>query len=422
MLDDSVSNEETELSLLASAILAPDDTIPLTSVSPNEFESKKNSQVWEAILHLYDKGVTGQIDLIVLADHANVTLDYLKTVISTKPTGHKPDYWSGRINKRFRERETYTLLAEGLRSSEDVDTLVPGLINKLSRIGGEKCKYTKTASDVMTSTRLQIESALSGDKVIGIDVGFECVRAAMGGLPTGVVTIIGADTSVGKTALALKMVYNASTLGQQCAFFSLEDSEENIGRRLIAIDSKINLMSLRLGKLTDDEYKQVVISSGKIAKLPLSINDKMYSSADKLCSDIRLEARTKKTRLVVIDYAQIVKLSSHRGTRDSELSEIGIMLKQVAKDLDIAVVLLSQLRRKRDSESERPDKHRLRDSGTLEQHAHVVFLLYREKNKNVTELIIDKTKDGAPGTRFLVFENSCANYRDATMNEIKGTL
>ena len=357
-----------------------------------------------------------------MADHSLVAVEDIQRTINVQVDSFKPDYWSDKISQAFRTRTFFdTLNKYSVSTDEQIDTVISLCVNELASISGPTRRNAISSKDLILKTYESIESVATGETISGITTGFDVIDDQIGGLPAKVVTIVGARTSIGKTALCLDMMLGATRNGFPVTYYSAEDEQVNIGRRLLAKVSGVNLSKLKKAtNLTYDEWAMLSPASNELQSLPYSINDRMYSSVDRLVSDMRYDVRANGTKVVFIDYVQLLRLGRKSGNRDQELNEIGIMFKQAAKDLGIAIVLLSQMRRQRNDESERPSISQLRDSGTLEQHAHLILLLHRNKEKTdgVTDVIVGKNKDGPIGTKHLIFEAKTARYRDAKLDEI----
>ncbi len=228
----------------------------------------------------------------------------------------------------------------------------------------------------------QIEAAYKGQGIAGVSTGLSTLDSKIGGLKPGKVYILAGRPSMGKTALAENIAMHAARAGKQVAFFSLEMSTEDLIQREISRITKIDSDKINNGRLNEQEMEQVIGAREVLASLPLHVDDASGISV----AGMRARARRMKRRggldLVVIDYLQLMSDETlWRGAnRNDEVSAITRGVKtSIAKDLDVPVLLLSQINRQVEGrDDKRPHLADLRDSGSIEQDGDVVMFLFRE--------------------------------------------
>ncbi len=258
--------------------------------------------------------------------------------------------------------------------------------------GGEAQSFasaTKTAID-------SIEKALnSGGHISGVTTGLTSVNEKIGGLHNSDLLILAGRPGMGKTSLATNIAFNAAarlqrdmadgidpakSVGAGVAFFSLEMSADQLATRILAEQSGISSESLRMGRISRDDFNRLFSASVRLETLPLYIDDTPALSIAALRSRARRLKRNKNIGLIIIDYLQLLQGSGRASdNRVNEISEISRGLKTLAKELNVPVIALSQLSRAVEQrEDKRPQLSDLRESGSIEQDADMVLFVYRE--------------------------------------------
>ncbi|QDP19999.1 replicative DNA helicase [Sphingomonas xanthus] len=294
-------------------------------------------------------------------------------------------------------------MVEGaLDTSEDVAPLaqIERAESELYRVaeeGGNEGKV-KSFGEASILAVKQAEKALnSGGHLSGVTTGLEGINAKVGGLHKSDLVILAGRPGMGKTSLATNMAFSAAqrflrdvedgievekSAGAPVAFFSLEMSADQLATRILAEQSGISSENLRMGKISQQEFRNLARASGELSSLPLYIDDTPGLTIASLRARARRLKRQKGIGMVVVDYLQLLQ-GSGKGTagdnRVQEISEISRGLKQLAKELDLPVVALSQLSRAVEQrEDKKPMLSDLRESGSIEQDADMVWFVYRE--------------------------------------------
>ena len=261
----------------------------------------------------------------------------------------------------------------------------------------------------------------SGGTVTGIPTGFHDLDYKMAGLQNSDLILIAARPSMGKTAFALNIAeYVTVKQNVTTAIFSLEMSKEQLAKRILAMNSRVDSQKLRTGDLSDKEWGDIVDSARIIGGTNLVIDDTPGISVTELRSKCRKLKLEKNLGLVMIDYIQLISGPSDRssGNRQQEVSDISRSLKALARELRVPVVALSQLSRSVEArEDKRPMLSDLRESGAIEQDADIVMMLYRESYYNEEakeqaresgterlEINLAKHRNGATGRVYVAFE------------------
>ena len=364
-------------------------------------------------------------------------------------------------------------MVEGaLDTSEDVAPLaqIERAETELYRVaeeGGSEGKVKSFAEAAIESIK-NIETALNnGGHLSGVTTGLDRVNTKIGGLHRSDLTILAGRPGMGKTALATNMAFSAAqryirdqedgidmtkSAGAAVAFFSLEMSADQLATRILAEQSGISSENLRTGKISRQEFQQLARASGELSTLPLYIDDTPGLTIAALRTRARRLKRQKNIGMVVVDYLQLLQGSGRSGNdnRVQEISEISRGLKQLAKELHVPVLALSQLSRAVEQrEDKRPQLSDLRESGSIEQDADIVLFVYREdyyvaarepkraldgddakifeaheqwqrdmeRVYGTAELIVSKQRHGSTGKVRMRFDSRVTKFSDAADEE-----
>ena len=267
--------------------------------------------------------------------------------------------------------------------------------------------------DVVLNALDKIELASKNrGSVTGIPTGFIDLDYKTSGMQPSDLILIAARPSMGKTAFVLNIAQHMAFKNDvTAAIFSLEMSKEQLVNRLFSLESKVDSQSIRTGNLSDDDWAKLIESAGIIGKSNLIIDDTPGISVSELRSKCRKYKLEHNLGIIIIDYIQLMTGRQRSDSRQQEISDISRSLKEVARELSVPVIALSQLSR---AVEQRPD-HRpmlsdLRESGAIEQDADVVMFIYRDdyynkdsEKKNIAEIIIAKQRNGPIGTVELVW-------------------
>ncbi len=291
--------------------------------------------------------------------------------------------------------------------------------------------------------------ALGNSKLIGTDTGFKNLNDKTSGFGKGDLVIIAARPAMGKTAIVLNMALKAIERNEGVAFFSLEMPAEQLMLRLLSAKTSIPLQKLRVGELTDEQWSQLSVATDELSQKKLFVDDGGYATIHHVRSKLRkLKTQHPEITVAIIDYLQLMSGEGKEG-RQQEVSEISRGLKQLARELQIPIVALSQLNRGLEArDNKRPMLSDLRESGAIEQDADIILFVYRgnvykmsqlkekiekaksegnadkareyqasyddlnRKNDEEAELIIGKQRNGPTGTVDLLFQNRYTRFVD----------
>jgi replicative DNA helicase len=264
----------------------------------------------------------------------------------------------------------------------------------------------------------------------GIPSGFDSIDKFTGGWQPQDLIIVGGASSMGKTSFSLALAYNASLYQYPSVVFSYEMSVNQLISRILSVETEIDNRYLIKGTLTSDEWGLIQKAQGKIEKAPLYIDECSNTSLKYLMNKIRQYVITKGIQLVMIDYLQLISNHVKGRSREQEVSIIARSLKNIAKELDITIIALSQLSRSVErNEAARPMMSNLRESGEIEQAADAVVFVYRPEYYGYTEdqegnstegkaeIIFAKGRNIGTGSKWLGWVNYLTKFIDLKDDE-----
>ncbi|MEG0579375.1 MAG: DnaB-like helicase C-terminal domain-containing protein, partial [Niameybacter sp.] len=223
-----------------------------------------------------------------------------------------------------------------------------------------------------------------------------------GGFGKGEVTILGGRPAMGKTALLCHFAKSAALSGVPVQIYSLEMKDTELGIRMIVAGGGVNSYAIRTGNLSSLQWKNIDVTVGALEKLPFWVNDKATMTMDNIRINATLKHRKGECGIIFIDYLQLIKTPKGRN-RNDEIGEISRQAKELAKELDVPVVLLSQLSRDVAKEADKtPKLIHLRDSGEIEQNADNVLLIHRPAYYNELSFELDGSMVDATGLGLLI--------------------
>jgi len=259
--------------------------------------------------------------------------------------------------------------------------------------------------------------------ITGISSGFAELDKMTSGLNGGELIILAARPSMGKTALSLNIAQHIALRQKKTvAYFSLEMGSQAVMMRVLASEARINMKDIRNGKINDSAWPKLIQVAGHVSDSHLYLDESSGISPFEVRSKSRKLKSTVGLDAIMIDYLQLMKLKERTESREREVSEISRLLKGLAKELNIPVIALAQLNRGVEGRTEkRPMLSDLRESGSIEQDADIIMMLYREdyydkddpEKQGNAEIIVGKNRNGPTGTVKLRFEAEYARFKDA---------
>ncbi|MDM5329547.1 replicative DNA helicase [Neobacillus sp. CF12] len=419
-------NIEAEQAVLGAIFLEPSSlTVASEILIPEDFYRASHQKIFNAMLKLNDEGKV--VDLVTVTEELAAAkliedtggVSYLSELAGSVPTAANIEYYARIVEEKSLLRRlirTATEIAsDGYSREDEVEALLSEAEKNILAVAQRKnAGAFHNIKDVLVRTYDNIEEMHNRvGEITGISTGFAELDRMTAGFQRNDLIIVGARPSVGKTAFALNIASNvAIKTGENVAIFSLEMGAEQLVMRMLCSEGNIDAQRLRTGSLTDDDWGKLTMAMGALSNSGIFIDD----TPGVRISDIRSKCRRLKQEhglgMILIDYLQLILGSGRAGeNRQQEVSEISRSLKQLARELQVPVIALSQLSRGVEQrQDKRPMMSDIRESGSIEQDADIVAFLYRDdyydkesENKNIIEIIIAKQRNGPTGTVSLAF-------------------
>ncbi|MDY6905597.1 MAG: replicative DNA helicase [Thermodesulfobacteriota bacterium] len=429
-------NLEAEESIL-SAILIDTDTTALFDVlevlTAEDFYKTAHQKIFSAIRALVDNN--DPVDVVTVKNQLQETGDleeiggavYLANLVENAPYASNIRHYATIIKNKASLRALIENASEIARRCFDnpsaVDDVIDFAETAILKVAEHKVGKAFFKLNQIIQTNIETIEANQGKWITGVASGFDKLDNMTAGFQNSDLIILAARPSMGKTALALNVARNAALdHNVPTAVFSLEMSKEQLSMRLLTAEARINSFRLRSGHASRQDWIKITDAASLLENAPIYIDDSPGLTAMEIRAKARRLKKDKDIGLVVIDYMQLMRSSQPGERRDLEISEISRSLKGLAKELNVPVIVLSQLNRAPEqSNDKRPMLSHLRESGSLEQDADVVLFIYRDEvynksednpNRGIAEIIIGKQRNGPVGKIFLQFDASYTRFQN----------
>ncbi|MBB6674368.1 replicative DNA helicase [Cohnella nanjingensis] len=419
-------NLEAEQAVLGAILLETEALITaMERVRTEDFYSVAHQRIFEAMV---DLGEDNQpLDLItltsILQDRSQLEevggVTYLAKLANAVPTAANVDYYAQIVEEKSMLRRlirTATqIVSSGFAADEDVSALLNDAEQRILELSNRRASSGFISiRDVLMDVFERVEFLYNHKGgVTGIPSGFPDLDKMTSGFQRNDLIIVAARPSVGKTAFALNIAQNVAVrAGETVAIFSLEMSAAQLVQRMICAESNVDAGRMRTGFLEGDDWEKLSMAIGSLSEAQVYIDDTPGITVAELRAKCRRLKKEKGLGMILIDYLQLIQGRGKAGeNRQQEVSEISRTLKQIARELEVPVIALSQLSRGVEQrQDKRPMMSDLRESGSIEQDADIVAFLYRDdyynhdtEKKNIIEIIIAKQRNGPVGTVELVF-------------------
>lgn len=394
----------------------------IKNLSIDSFYFKNHQEFYKAILDMDEKKIPIDVYTLTtfLQDNGRLYkvggLGVINELLNKIPNIANLEAYIRIVKERYIRRLFIKFGLEIVDSSYATNIPIQSLQNsidtKLSNLYTESKSQTNeipVCADIVSELFSDLKENFLKPKLPGLTSGFSDLDAFTQGFQKSDLIILAGRPSMGKTALALNLAVNAIKLSKlPVVLFSLEMSKEQIVYRLLSMETKINQMRLKSGKLSKNDWIKLNQMLRILAKLPFFIDDTFGLSVQEIRSKIRkIHFEHKEIGLIIIDYIQLMKHSSFQPeNRAQELSQITRSLKEIAREFNIPIIGLSQLSRNLEHRADkRPILSDLRDSGSIEQDADLVLMLHKKNQmeQDIIELILAKHRNGPTGSIDLQF-------------------
>ncbi|MCZ8517418.1 replicative DNA helicase [Paenibacillus filicis] len=421
-------NLEAELAVLGAVLLDGDALITaMERINSDDFYRPAHQLIYEAMIEIAE--ANEPVDLITLTarlqDKQQLEevggISFLSELVNAVPTAANVDYYAQIVEEksllRRLIRTATQIVSNGYSGEEEVSGLLSDAEQRIMEISQRRSGNGFIAiRDVLMEVFDKVEMLYNQKgSTSGIRSGFHDLDKMTSGFQRSDLIIVAARPSVGKTAFALNIAQNVGVREKETvAIFSLEMGAAQLVQRMICAEANVDAGRMRTGFLEPDDWEKLTMAIGSLSEANIYIDD----SPSVTVADIRAKCRRlKKERglgMILIDYLQLIHGRGKGDNRQQEVSEISRTLKQIARELNVPVIALSQLSRGVEQrQDKRPMMSDLRESGSIEQDADIVAFLYRDdyydkesEKKNIIEIIIAKQRNGPVGTVELAFLKS----------------
>lgn len=376
-------------------------------LSESDFFASKNSAVYRAILHLSGKG--SPIDPVTMADwfHDNGIdhADYVIELANTTPSAANILAYADIVRRKSVLRQLIdiaTTAASDAYTGKD-DGLVDATIGELMALQKSEARHEFTLKQAMTQAYKAAQEAKErGGAVVGIPSGIDRIDHLLGGWHNSDLIICGARPAMGKTAMLLNF---AIASGVPCGIISAEQPAQQVGARVMSIESGVDALKLRNGNIEADELGQLANAVARLVEKPCMVYDRSAPTIANVTRVARKWRHTHGIEILFVDYVQRIDGTDRREKRHERVGEVVRGLKDIARDLDIPVVALCQVGRHVDKQADkRPQMGDMSDSSEIEKEADQILTLYRDEaydenspDKGIAEISVEKNRHGPTG-------------------------
>ena len=400
-----------------------------------DFFLPEHRNVFEAMLYLDEQRIP--IDTVTLAEalvrtgklESSGGHAYISALPDGIPRGMNTEHYARIIREKAVLRELIhaaeAIQERAFDAGQDVDELLDQAESWVFKLAEQRIRAGFVGIKQLVQENFsRLEQIFTeGRRVTGLATGYPFLDNQTSGLQPSELIILAARPSMGKTALALNIAENvAIRQSKPVAVFSLEMSKESLLQRLIGSQARIDSHRFRTGQLGHDDWKKITGSLAVIGDAPLWIDDSAASTVLEMNAKVRRLKKDKGISLVIVDYLQLITAHGRFGNRTEEVSYISRALKGMAKELQVPVLVLSQLTRAPAREERDPQLVDLRESGAIEQDADVVMFINRphffdagapEQERAKTDLIVAKQRNGPTGKLNFVFLARHTRFEEA---------
>lgn len=425
-------NIDAEEAILGGILLSPDAIAIVSEIlKPEHFSVTKHQVIYQATLCLYAMG--RPTDLLSVCNYLSDRNQLekiggqpaLAQVIDRTISSVNIDIYSHLVYEKFLRRQL-------IRISSDINSLAyePGEIGeildqaeskifKLTEQGQTSDRSVAHAGDILVGVFRSLEEICAGESKRQPTGFYDLDEILNGGLAPGNLILLAGRPSMGKTAFAVNVAQNIVEKGKSALIFSLEMGKDELIQRMLAANSGVPSSKIATARLSEEQYSKIALSIGTMSLWPLYIDDSPNPSAMEMRSKCRKMAAQQNLGIVVVDYLQLMG-GGDPTNRVQEITAITRNLKCLARELQVPIILLSQLNRNLESRNDkRPKMSDFRESGSIEQDADVAIMLYRDEyynpettDRGIAEVIIAKHRNGPTGTVKLLFDAEFTKFKN----------
>lgn len=426
-------SDEAEMSVLGAILIDKNAVVEIASfLKPEHFYKEDHGKIFDCILELYEE--REPIDLVTLSEKLKKKgcykdvggSTYLTELVNSVPTSANVEHYAKIVKDHFTKRELITSASKISEMAFSTDADIKEILDKTEQ------SVFHISQENLAGNFIPIKEALAesfdrldelqkrGEGLRGIPTGFSELDRKLAGMQDSNLLILAARPGLGKTAMALGIAMHDSVVKKiPVGMFSLEMSKEELVDRLLVAQADIDAWRLKTGKLTDEDFDKLQEAMGELADAPLFIDDTPGISIMEMRTKARRLQIEHGLKLIIVDYLQLINPGRSFENRVQEVSYVSQALKNLARELKIPVLALSQLSRAVEARGTKvPQLADLRESGSIEQDSDVVMFLYRpdddvSSDKILVELLISKHRNGPLGKISLLFKGDRIRFYQA---------
>lgn len=415
---------EAEESVLGAVLLSADAAnIALERLHAEDFYKPAHQQIFEAISGLFD--ANEPIDAVTVSEvlRRDGTLDriggidYLTRLLDAVPTASNIDYYAEIVEEHSLRRKLMRVGGDinviAGTMTERIDDVVDRAEQSVFAVSERRVGDGLAPIDALLGPAIEKAEELQrkGSEVTGIPTGYRDLDRKLAGLHKTNLVVVAARPGMGKTALALNIAQNVAVHDHPVAIFSLEMSREEVVTRMLCAQGRIDSQRLRTGRISEADFTKLSTAASALYKKPIYVDDSPGLTVTEIRAKCRRLRRRPGLDLVIVDYLQLMQGSGGEN-RQQEIALISRSLKNLARELEVPVIAVSQLNRAVEQrEDKRPRLGDLRESGAVEQDSDVVMFIYRDEyyypekveSKGIAEVVIAKHRQGAVGKVEMTF-------------------
>jgi replicative DNA helicase len=435
------NSPEAEKAVLGGILVNPKNlNVVLSIIEPDDFYKEAHRKILERLISLVDRGLP--VELLSLSEdlRRQGQLDdaggaaYLASLMDGVPRNLSVEHYARIVKEKALLRRLILSSAETISASyeakEDADDILDHAQHSILDVAEERTRRGFIPMSELAGPTMELIERLAErrEAVTGVDTGFADLNRITAGFHKDELVIVAARPSMGKTAICLNIAQHVGLkTDMSVGFFSMEMSKESLVMRILCADANIDVKSVRTGFVSDRDLERLRLSAERLSRAKIFLDETPALTLLEMKAKARRLSMEHHLDIVFIDYIQLMRAGGRFENRNQEMSHISRSLKELAKELHIPVVGISQLSRapEKNRGKPRPQLSDLRESGAIEQDADVVIFIYREEmylspeerqqqveKLGMAEIIVAKQRNGPTGTIRLAFQDKFAKFSD----------